>query len=533
VTDSKKLDRGALVVRNVGFNMMGQIWLAAVAIATTPYIVTNLGVDTYGLYVIVTVVMGYFSFLDLGLGAALIKYISEYHAVGDGAAVERVVRTGTALFLIAGLVGAGLIALLTSVLVDHVLNLGPAERDIAHAAFHLAALGFLVNMASQSFSAVPAALQRFDAVVLRTIGFGTATTIATVLVLALGYGLLTVLAATLVTTLLTAISFLSKARRLLPGVSFWPRISRPELRLLMGFGALRAVQRISTRVVFQLDRLVVGAFAPIAAVSYYAVPLSLSQRVTGLVSNVGTAVFPATSALSGIRDERRIEELYLRAMKLSALMAIPIALMMFVYAHQIMRHWLGPDFEANASDVLMILGAANLLFAATTVPAITLDAIGKIKVSTAFGLVAAGANLALVFTLVPAIGYEGAAWAVLGNAALMVPMLLYYVHARILRVSLGDLFLRSLARPLLAAAALVPLMIWARGYVTDFAMVAGLCIGTLVVYVTLTVVTRTYDERDRAVLRSLLRRSRPPGSAPEAQAPSSQASTTSPRLGPS
>jgi O-antigen/teichoic acid export membrane protein len=289
-------------------------------------------------------------------------------------------------------------------------------------------------------------------------------------------------------------------------VSFLPRISRPELRLLMGFGTLRAAQRISTRIVFQLDRLVVGAFAPIAAVTYYAVPLSVSQRIAGLVGNVGTAVFPAASALTGKRDDRRVRELYLRATKLAALIAIPIASIMFFYAHEIMRYWLGPEFEDNSSGVLMILAVANLLFAATTVPAVTLDAIGRIRVSTVFALIAAATNLVLVFALVPTIGFQGAAWAVLGNAAIMVPLVLYYVHSRVLEVSFGELFGRSLARPLLAAAVLAPAMIWMRQYATNLALVAVLCLVTLLAYVGLTVVLGAFDARDRSLLRSFVRR---------------------------
>ena len=499
-------DRGAIVARNVGLNFVSQFWFVALAIATTPYIVRNLGVDSYGLYVIVSVVMGYFSFLDLGLGAALVKYISEYDAAGDARAVERIVRTGSGLFLVVGALGAGIIAVLSSVLVEHVLTLGESEKDVARVAFYLAALGFLVNLPAQTFSVVPSALQRFDVVVVRTIVFGTASIAGTIVVLAFGYGLLAVLVVNLVITILTAVSFYLKSRTLLPGVSFMPRISRPELRLLLGFGGLKAVQRISTRIVFQLDRLVVGAFAPIAAVAYYSVPLALSQRVGGLVGNVGTALFPAASALAGQRDERRVEELYLRAMKLAALITLPIASMMFFYAHEIMRYWLSPEFEANSSSVLMILAVANLLFAATTVPAVTLDSTGRIRISTQFALAAAATNLVLVFTLVPTIGFQGAAWAVLGNAAIMAPMVLYYVHSRVLESSLRELFERSLGKPLLAAAVLWPAMIWARQYATNLALVAALCVVTLLAYVGLTVVLGAYDARDRSLVRSLLHR---------------------------
>ncbi len=498
--------KGARVARNVGLNFASQFWFAALAIVTTPYIVLNLGVDVYGLYVIVSMVMGYFSFLDLGIGSALVKYIAEYDAVGDRKAVERFLRTGSGLYLLLGAFGGGAIAALSSLLVDHVLTLPSSETDIAKVAFYFAALGFMVNLPAQTFSVVPVALQRFEVVAVRTIIFGTIGIGSTVVVLALGYGLIAVLAANLAITIVTAVSFYRKTRTLLPDVSFRPRICRTELRLLLRFGALKAVQRASTQIVFQLDRLVVGAFAPIAAVAYYSIPLSLSQRISGLVGNVGTAVFPAASALAGQRDDRRAEELYLRAMKLSMLVAIPMSSILFIYAHQIMRYWLNEEFAINSSRVLMILAVANLLFSMTTVPAVVLDATGHIRVSTTFGLVAAVTNLVLVLTLVPAIGFQGAAWAVLANAVVIVPPMLVYVHKRVFPIGLGKLLRSAILRPLLAAAILWPAMLVVRQFATSLLTISLLCIATLLAYVGTAIVVGAIDARDRSLIRSLVRR---------------------------
>ena len=499
--------RGVVVARNVGLNFISQFWFAVFAIATTPYIVRNLGVDSYGLYVIVSVVMGYFSFLDLGLGAALVKYISEYDAAGDARAVERVVRTGSGLYLVVGVFGAGTIALLAPVIVENVLTLPASEKDVARVAFYLAALGFLINMPAQTFSVVPVALQRFD------VDRDPHDRLR---------------------------DGLDRRHDRCPRRRLWPprrpccqpRRHRDDGYQLLPQDPHAATRRVLHAAYLSLSISVsccdlghsgpcnvsprgssfsstgssVSAFAPIAAVSYYAVPLSLSQQVTGLVNNVGAAVFPAASALAGQRDERRVEELYLRAMKLAALITLPIASIMFFYAHEIMRYWLSPAFELNSSQVLMILAVANLLFAGTTVPAVTLDATGRIKISTLFGLAAAAGNLLLVFTLVPTLGFRGAAWAVLGNAAIMVPMLLYYVHSHVLEIRLRDLFKRSLAKPLLAATVLWPLMIWARQYATSLLLLAALCVVTFVVYVGFTVILGAYDSRDRSLLRSFVRR---------------------------
>jgi O-antigen/teichoic acid export membrane protein len=500
--------RGSLVIRNVSLNFVSQVWFAALAIVTTPYIVRELGPDLYGLYILVAAILGYFSFLDLGLGAALTKYVAQYDAVHDRAAVTRILRTACAAYVVLGGVGALILAAVTPWLVEHVFSIPPSDQQTARAGFYLAALGFLVNLPSQTFGIVPTALQRFDYVVGRTIFFGSLAILATVAVLAMGYGLREVFIVNLLITLATAVSFYVVARRLLPWVRFSPRVYKSELRTLLTFGVLKASQRLAVQIVIQLDRVVVGAVFPISALAYYAVPLSLSQRILRVGWNVGIAIFPAASALAGASDDRRLKDLYLRSMKLTALLSCSTSAIMFFYAHQIMRYWIGAGFENHSSRILMILAIANLFFGFTTAPGLILEANNRIRISTLFAWISAAANIVLLAALVPIIGLEGAAWAVFANAATQVPLFLYYAHTRVLDVGLGELVRESLAKPLVSVAVLAPLMIWARTRVENLGELAGLCIATIICYFAVTVLIGTYDVRDRTAVRTLLRRRR-------------------------
>ena len=497
-----------MVVRNVGLNFLSRLWFALLALVAVPYTVHKLGADMYGVYILVSVIFGYFAFLDLGLGSAATKYIAEYDAAGDEESVTSVVRNAMGLYLILGVVGASVVAATTPWLVSHVFSIPPHQKRTAELAFYISAVGFLINFPAQTFAIVPTALQRFDVIFKRTVFFGTLAIVATLGLLALGYGLVGIVAANIAVSLATAGAFYVQARRLLPHISFKPAWSRTWQRTLLSFGLFKASQRISTQIVFQLDRLVVGIFSPIAAVAYYAVPLSLTQRTMQLVGNVGTAVFPAASALAGQRDQRRIEELYVRALKLTALVALPTSAIMFFYAHQIMRYWIGGEFEVKSSGTLMILAVANLAYAFTTIPAVTLDAIGSIKVSTTFGWLAAGTNIVLVCTLVPTMGFQGAAWAVLANSALIVPAFLYYIHTRVFSITIGQALRRSIMRPSLALAAIAPVMILGRSQITSLVEL-GVAIGlTLLAFAAATLLTGCYDARDRALLGAFLPRRR-------------------------
>ena len=498
--------RGNVVARNVGLNFVSQAWFTALALVATPYIVHHLGPDLYGLYVLVAAILGYFAFLDLGLGSALTKYVAQYDAAGDRDAVTRFLRTAFGTYLLLGGGGALVLATITPWLVQHVFSVPPGDERTARIGFYLAALGFMINLPSQTFGIVPTALQRFDYVVGRTIFFGTLGTVAAVAILALGYSLTAVFIVSLLITVATAASFYVVARRLLPWVRFSPRIYKAELKTLLGFGSLKASQRIAGQLMIQLDRVVVGIVFPLSSVAFYAVPLSLSQRVVRLGWNVGTAIFPAASALVSVSDHRRLNDLYFRSMKVTAVLGCATSAVMFFFADDIMRYWIGPDFEQHSSNILMILAVANLLFAFTTAPGLILEAQNQIKISTIFTWLAAATNVVFLAALVPTIGLDGAAWAVLANAAIQVPLFLYYAHSRVLDVTLRDLMSKSLLRPIVSVIVVAPALMWARGRVENIGELFVACILGFLAYFVVTVLVGTYDERDRTAVKAALKR---------------------------
>ena len=60
----------------------------------------------YGLFQLVTPLVGYFAMLDVGLGQAVLKYASEYYGRGDMDRLSRLIGTANLCYLVIGSVGA-------------------------------------------------------------------------------------------------------------------------------------------------------------------------------------------------------------------------------------------------------------------------------------------------------------------------------------------------------------------------------------------------------------------------------------------
>ena len=85
-TIARRLTAGPLLARNTIWNLVGAGAPLLVALVSIPLLIQGMGTDRFGLLTLSWVVIGYFSFFDLGLGWALTKLVSD--RIGSGRAEE-------------------------------------------------------------------------------------------------------------------------------------------------------------------------------------------------------------------------------------------------------------------------------------------------------------------------------------------------------------------------------------------------------------------------------------------------------------
>jgi O-antigen/teichoic acid export membrane protein len=93
--------------KNVVFSAFGYALPLLAALATIPIMVSKLGTDLYGLYVICTSLIGFMTLVDLGIGQTVIKYVAEYEATDKKVKVQPVLGVALLTYLIIGAVSAG------------------------------------------------------------------------------------------------------------------------------------------------------------------------------------------------------------------------------------------------------------------------------------------------------------------------------------------------------------------------------------------------------------------------------------------
>jgi len=493
------LNRINRTISNTIFNALGWLWPVALNLLTLPYVVSQLGEEAFGIFTLVLSVLGYFTFLDLGLNTASVKYIAEYWAKEDYKRINQVVGSTLVVYTIVGCLGSLAIWLATEWLITDVLKISTDLIGVSSTAFRVGSLGFLANMVSGAFSAVPRALQRFDIANKVTTGLATLSTLSTVVVLAMGAGLVQIVIVRLAINLLSIIASLSIAKHLIPSLTMYPQCTWSMLKELLRFGGLSAVNKVASQAMFHLNRLLLGSFLGPAAVTYYVIPSSLTSLMHRFLSTLTSVLFPLSSELSARREVKRLKNMYVQVTKYVTVLATAIYLSIVLFSFPLLRFWMGQTFANQGSSTLSVLALSFYALSFNVVAYHVLNGIGKPEVNAISAVVGGVLNIGLCLILIPQIGILGAAVANL-ISMVRIPIYALYVNKRVLRINnwnvrvcLSIWLIGGMITSLFFLIGISPDTIWELG-----SMFAAL----VFLYVILTIILGVLDAEDIALFFS-------------------------------
>ena len=278
-------------------NFVGGIVPAIVSLLTVPVIVSRLGEVQYGLFTLVTAIVGYFAMLDINVSAGSVKFLSEHHARNEVNQVNQVISFGGFIYLLIGLLGGGGIFLFSDALVTKFFNVPQNLHETARVTLQIAAVAFFFSQIQSYLLSIPQALQRYDLTGKFESMFGALTSISTVIVVLLGGGLVEIVVVRLALSIVNCGLLIRLIRKILPLV----RLIKPEKAIIgkvASFSAYAYLNKLAAITYVNGDNLLLGALQDMRSVSFYSVPFLLVNRTMGLIYRLGGVIFPAASAMA-------------------------------------------------------------------------------------------------------------------------------------------------------------------------------------------------------------------------------------------
>jgi len=449
---------GNRLARNTAFNIFGQVVPMLAAIATIPYIVRGLGSDRFGILSIAWLLLGYFGFLDLGLGRAATKFIAESLARKETDKLPELVWTCAGLQTLLGTAGGLLLAAAVPLCLGRLPSIPPTLLSETRETTLLLAISLPFILATNGFRAVLEATQRFDLVNLLRIPASVSVYFMPVIGLWFGFRLPGIVLLLTVARILVCIAHLACCFVAIPELRFRPAWSRTLLAPLLRYGGWVTVTNLVNPLLLYLDRFMVGSLLSLSLLGYYTVPLEAMSRLLIVPASLATTLFPVFSGLGSIDDLTRLTKLYSRSLKYLLLLLAPPVFVVVIFAREILTLWMGAPFAGQTTQVMQILALGMLFNSFAHIPFGFLQGVGRPELAAKILLFELPLYLPVAWFLITHFGIRGAAtgWTVrVALEALVFTAVVFRVSSLNVRACLEHGLVKSFLISMVLAGAML------------------------------------------------------------------------------
>ncbi len=344
---ARKLVSGsALRVLNLGAQL-------AVSVVMLPFIVNCLGDRMYGFWSLAWSIIGYFAFLDFGIGTAVSRFIAGAIGAADEKECNRIISNALVLYS-----GIALLVMAASLVAAKITNLMiESSKDAEIFSIIILILGgnFALEFPIRVFGGVLAAHLRYD--VMSALKFITLLirTAGILVILSNGYGLLGLVIVTVISEFPEKIGYIYFAKKIHPSFQFNSSyLSTGTVRTLYGYGIYALLIQITDMFKFNVDSMIIASFVGVAAVTHYAIATQLITYFMTLIGTVMGVLLPVFSRLEAENDFPRLKEVFFLSTKISVFIASFVGFGLIFWGQLFIERWMGPGYLDAYPCLLML-----------------------------------------------------------------------------------------------------------------------------------------------------------------------------------
>lgn len=504
------------VIKNTYYFLISQLIGILSPLLLTPYIISKIGKEEFGIYVIVLGFVGTFNLFDFSVSTSFIKFISEHYHKKEFVKLNHVINTGflfytffSVIFFIAGFVFVKPILSL--------VNISPSSLETSIYIFKVSLIAFFIATSATIFVSVLISLQKMYLTSISGIIISIINIVLVVILLNLGFGLKGLLWSYLLTIVLSTAVNIIIVKKVLPELKFGVRyFNRESLKKMGSFGVQMQVSRMASFFSEKYDQFLLGYFSSMNNVTYFDVSGRLSRYGRFLPFQLFQQVAPVAAELNAKEEKAKLHQLYLDTTKYLTIVSLPIFVYMFIFADLLIFTWLGSGFDISVY-ILRLLCISQIVNLAVSAPGnAIIPNLGIPKYLMKEGLINLGINLILSFIFIKYYGVLGAA--IGSSAAIIISSLyIYYTSSNFFKENIFKFSIVSYMKPFTASVigAVPPLVIYylATGnYLTNINRVSGfawILLSALIffsLYIFVVIKMRYFNDRDRKLFKKILYR---------------------------
>ncbi len=425
-----RLSSISIIGRNIRFGFLNNILSIIVAFFLFPFIVRHTGQELYGVYLLVMTVTGYFMLLDLGVGSALTKYVSEFNGVGDLEAINRIINASLSFYVIIGFIAA-LFLFGCSIYFSRIFRVETQNLVLVRQLFTIAAIYALLTWPLSIFRLTVQGLNLWDIDAIVNMAVQLLNVIMAIVIFTSGHGiLLYFISSQALNILACVVFFLISGKKVRFKITF-PYLDLKTFKIIFKFSSFMFLSSIVGIFIFQVHNFIIGYFISMSAVTIYAVAYNIQSYFRTINSAIGSPPYTMASEMEGRGDYYGQRMLVFKGTKYMSAVFLPVVIIMFFFAEPFINYWMGPGFQESVLPARIII--LFWLFNGTITSAMNmLTAKGIVKTPFYITILVALTNIVIGVSLIKFIGINA--------IALGLTLSMIFIGAPLyLRLSLGSL----------------------------------------------------------------------------------------------
>jgi O-antigen/teichoic acid export membrane protein len=441
-------------VWNITTNTAGVAVNMVSGLLVMPYLIQTLGTSTYGLWILIGTLSGYFGVLDLGVSAALGRLIAAHRARSEFEHVNEVMSTACALLMVVFLV----VCLATCVVLEvfPVLFSVPADRILdVRCSLILVGLTLALTFPASIFLGFLWGHERFDlqnavdipTLILRTVLSMTVVS-ATMPLTSLGVITLGVTAFSIVVRMILCF-------RLDPCLQVsWRHVKATKVREIYSIGGWMSVISWSRTLIPQIAPTLIGVRLGSAAVTTFTVARQLVSYSNIFANSATQVMAPRAIAAYATHAVALQTQLFIEGGKFAYALTLYFCGGLFCLGFPFI-HWWQHGSQDVAYGLLIILMLGESLPMSQWLTYSVLLGANRQRILAVLAVVEGVISFPLILSLMSRSGTTGVCLGVALTGFVVRGLIQWIYGCRLLQVSLGA-YIRRVFAPV-TAAAVVPI----------------------------------------------------------------------------
>ncbi len=367
------------IIKDSFWNIFDYISTLVIFLITTKILIDKIGVDGYGFYTFFTSLIGTFGLVDLGMGMAVSKYLSEFLHHKKYYEANQVVTIAFVFYAIIGIFLFLVILLFNSNIINF-LNFGDKFLDIGSNVLILTSIIFIINMMStimintlvaleewKKISSINIVLKILNAIVLvyiLTLDIALAEKIYYIFLLLLGF------------SVFKAIIYFFYSKNAFKKLSFVKPTFEVKEKMLK-FLKVSSTQYGLSLLAGHLDKFIISKFFGLEALGVYSFVVNAFVYMYGFLTNIFKIFLPKLSKLHGDNNTEELKNNFKRLLIYSFLTSIILGVGSLIIWNPFLGAYISEDFASKSFGFMQLFALYLVVRSAEPIFAYFFNAIAK------------------------------------------------------------------------------------------------------------------------------------------------------------